>query len=118
MRKGKKRGGRNWVGTELGFEMFVDVDYQPTDGSDPYSTWFARCARCKRGKQRRITEMHTARQGSIEPLAYLHVWAGQPCPPGKSHARAVVPLQDAVDAIAVAPGNADKYRAIIAMFGS
>ena len=100
----------------MGYEMAFDLDYQPTDGSDPFSTWFARCPRCERVKSRRVTAAHAARHGDVEPVAYLDAWMQTPCPVGRSHALVMV-SQGMVDARVAIAGNVVLYAAVREMFG-
>lgn len=110
------RSRRNWTPTALDVEYAVDLDYQPVDGSAPFSTMFARCPRCAKEKSRRITALHMARHGVIEPVAYLHAWTQLECPRDRSHA-GINPRSGDVDAAVAILGNAEKYLTLLPVFG-
>ena len=115
-RRGKRDDHRVYVPTTFGFEVAVDIDYDPKDGTPPFSTWFGRCAHCGRVKTRRIVAAHTRQFGAAEPLLFLHAWSETPEPAEGSHAR-VIPTPASVRDIAARPGVIEYYQDIVARSG-
>ena len=96
--------------------MSFDKDYQPPDGSPPYSTWLCQCPhhpRCE--KKRRVTDRHESRWGPMEEIAFLSAWRDTDARPGRTHAM-TNPDDDRVAEAFHTPENVEGFRAVAAYF--